>query len=41
MPDDGHAANFQLLVDASKSTLTYLEKALPALAHECFWYVSR
>jgi hypothetical protein len=39
MPDDGHAANFQLLVDASKSTLTYLEKALPALAHECFWYV--
>lgn len=41
MPDDGDAANFQLLVDASKSTLTYLEKALPALAHECFWYVHR
>ncbi|CAJ0550147.1 Ff.00g100770.m01.CDS01 [Fusarium sp. VM40] len=39
MPDDGDAANFQLLVDASKSTLTYLEKALPALAHECFWII--
>ncbi|KAM0318642.1 hypothetical protein ACHAPQ_010618 [Fusarium lateritium] len=39
MPDDGHAANLQLLVDASKSTLTYLEKALPVLAHECFWVI--
>ncbi|KAF5671196.1 transcriptional activator Mut3p [Fusarium heterosporum] len=37
MVDDGHAANLQLLVDASKSILTYLEKALPVLAHECFW----
>jgi hypothetical protein len=36
---DGHEANFQLLVDASKSILTYLEKALPVVAHECFWYV--
>ncbi|CAG7555196.1 unnamed protein product [Fusarium equiseti] len=34
---DGHEANFQLLVDASKSILTYLEKALPVVAHECFW----
>ncbi|KAM0237408.1 hypothetical protein ACHAP5_009038 [Fusarium lateritium] len=39
MPDDGHAANLQLLVDASKSTLTYLEKALPVLAHEFFWII--
>ncbi|RBR14460.1 uncharacterized protein FIESC28_07696 [Fusarium coffeatum] len=36
---DGHEANFQLLVDASKSILTYLEKALPAVAHECFWII--
>lgn len=34
---DGHEANFQLLADASKSILTYLEKALPVVAHECFW----
>ncbi|KAI1059604.1 hypothetical protein LB506_008962 [Fusarium annulatum] len=37
--DDGHRINFQILVDASKSILIYLEKALPVLAHECFWYV--
>ncbi|RFN48971.1 hypothetical protein FIE12Z_6819 [Fusarium flagelliforme] len=36
---DGHEANFQLLVDASKSILTYLEKALPVVAHECFWII--
>ncbi|RGP77791.1 transcriptional activator mut3p [Fusarium longipes] len=38
--DTGYEANFQLLVDASKSILTYLEKALPVVAHECFWYVN-
>ncbi|KAK2927073.1 hypothetical protein FoTM2_012247 [Fusarium oxysporum f. sp. vasinfectum] len=37
--DDGHRINFQILVDASRSILIYLEKALPVLAHECFWYV--
>ncbi|KAF4990568.1 hypothetical protein FGRMN_8383 [Fusarium graminum] len=37
--DEGHATNLQLLVDASKSILTYLEKALPVLAHECFWII--
>ncbi|KAL6916230.1 hypothetical protein FSST1_007725 [Fusarium sambucinum] len=36
---DGHEANLQLLVDASKSILTYLEKALPVVAHECFWII--
>ncbi|KAF5706853.1 Mut3p-like transcriptional activator [Fusarium globosum] len=37
--DDGHRINFQILVDASKSILIYLEKALPVLAHECFWVI--
>ncbi|KAH7214281.1 hypothetical protein BKA60DRAFT_86070 [Fusarium oxysporum] len=37
--DDGHRINFQILVDASRSILIYLEKALPVLAHECFWYL--
>ncbi|GKU14293.1 unnamed protein product [Fusarium langsethiae] len=36
---DGHEANLQLLIDASKSILTYLEKALPVVAHECFWII--
>ncbi|EXL80470.1 hypothetical protein FOPG_06096 [Fusarium oxysporum f. sp. conglutinans race 2 54008] len=37
--DDGHRINFQILVDASRSILIYLEKALPVLAHECFWVI--
>ncbi|KAF4335018.1 transcriptional activator Mut3p [Fusarium beomiforme] len=37
--DAGHRINFQILIDASKSILTYLEKALPVLAHECFWVI--
>ncbi|KAF5606631.1 transcriptional activator Mut3p [Fusarium subglutinans] len=37
--DDGHRINFQILIDASRSILIYLEKALPVLAHECFWVI--
>ncbi|KAF5664636.1 transcriptional activator Mut3p [Fusarium circinatum] len=37
--DDGHRINFQILIDASRSILIYLGKALPVLAHECFWVI--
>ncbi|KAF5557596.1 transcriptional activator Mut3p [Fusarium phyllophilum] len=37
--DDGHKINFQILIDTSRSILIYLEKALPVLAHECFWVI--
>lgn len=36
---EGQEANLQVLIDASKSTLLYLEKMLPVLADECFWCV--
>ncbi|CAH0024684.1 unnamed protein product, partial [Clonostachys rhizophaga] len=31
--------DISLMMDASKSTLLYLQKALPVVAHECFWVI--